>query len=132
MSNYLPGTPIQVRVSKSASVTVSRIISQKIPQITTNFVNFVLYLTCIKNSTTSVALHDRDGQRDNGIQAPEIDQRHLPGDDGADHQRKKYAQVHRDRDNVNCVFGMLSLSRHITCEVMVISEIGVDQIQQRK
>ena len=49
------GIGVQERVKKSLNVSASRIASQKKPATTTILVSPGLYLTCMKNRTTSVA-----------------------------------------------------------------------------
>jgi hypothetical protein len=60
-----------------------------------------LYLTCMKNSTTSVALRTAIVIADDDIEGTTIDERDRNGDSGARHQRQE-DQIAADHDVVDC------------------------------
>ena len=74
--------------------------SQNTLPATTAQVSRVLYLTCMKNSTTSVALRTAIDMATIDVERTEIDERDRDGDSRAHHQREEDRVVGASRDDV--------------------------------
>ena len=81
-------------------MSASRIPSQKTLPTTTAQVSRVLYFTCMKNRTTSVALSTAIASATTVLNGAEIDERDLHGQVGADHQGREDQVVDARRNDV--------------------------------